>query len=198
MSTPTEEMYGAFQRAFEHFNDRLFEGSLLPVIVTLPRRRRCLGYFLGGSFDGAGTVDEIAMNPDHFAERSLEEIMSTLVHEMTHHWQHHFGTPGKGRYHNREWADKMRELGLEPISLDGGASGTGNNVTHEVRDGPFREAFRALRDVRIRWSSRPREPAAPKNSRIKLICPGGCQHVWGAQKNNLLCGECGERLQAKD
>jgi hypothetical protein len=41
-------------------------------------------------------------------------VLSTLVHEQAHLWQHHFGKPGRGRYHNREWAAKMVEIGLIP------------------------------------------------------------------------------------
>ena len=33
---------------------------------------------------------------------------------MVHLWQHHRGTPGRGRYHNQEWAEKMIEIGLMP------------------------------------------------------------------------------------
>ena len=53
------------------------------------------------------------MNPDHFG-RSDEEILSTLVHEMAHVWQQTHGRPPRRCYHDREWAAKMREIGLQP------------------------------------------------------------------------------------
>jgi hypothetical protein len=46
-------------------------------------------------------TDEIALSPGTFAQRTDEEILSTLVHEMVHHWQRHFGKPGRGRYRRR-------------------------------------------------------------------------------------------------
>ena len=42
--------------------------------------------------------------------------MKTLVHEMVHSWQHHHGTPSRAGYHNKQWADKMEEVGLTPSS----------------------------------------------------------------------------------
>jgi predicted SprT family Zn-dependent metalloprotease len=59
-------------------------------------------------------VDELALNPDNFEDRTDEQIMSTLLHEMCHCWQYYFGEPSRGGYHNREWASKMKEVGLHP------------------------------------------------------------------------------------
>jgi hypothetical protein len=33
---------------------------------------------------------------------------------MTHVWQHTLGYPQRRSYHDREWADKMKEIGLKP------------------------------------------------------------------------------------
>src|SRR5262245_14971271 len=35
------------------------------------------------------------------------QILSTLVHEMVHGEQHHYGKPSRGGYHNKQWADWM-------------------------------------------------------------------------------------------
>jgi hypothetical protein len=43
-------------------------------------------------------------------------ILSTLVHEMVHVWQETYGNPSRRGYHNRQWAEKMREVGLQPSS----------------------------------------------------------------------------------
>jgi hypothetical protein len=63
-------------------------------------------------------TDEIALNPALFRDRTDPEIRSTLVHEMVHRWQAHFGKPGRGRYHNKQWDDHMDSISLVP-------SGTG-------------------------------------------------------------------------
>ena len=57
-----------------------------------------LCYFAGGRFgtrDGQEVTDEIALNPSHFRHRTTEQSLSTLVHEMTHLEQHHFGKPSR-------------------------------------------------------------------------------------------------------
>jgi hypothetical protein len=77
-----------------------------------------LGYYSNKrwkSTDG-NRCDEIAINPDYIAHVSYIKLMQTIVHEMAHCWQYHFGTPSRVGYHNKEWADKMRSIGLIPSS----------------------------------------------------------------------------------
>ena len=83
------------------------------------RRANALGYFAHDRFEHRedwSTTDEIALNPKHFNERPPEDAPSTFVHEMAHLKQHHFGKPGRGRYHNAAWADMMEAIGLMPSS----------------------------------------------------------------------------------
>jgi len=117
-STPTAQNYAELQTAYDHFNQALFDGALPTCLITLQREKRTCGYFSSQRFadlDGR-TTDEIALNPAYFAVVPLVETMQTLVHEMAHLWQSHFGSPGRSRYHNGEWADKMEAIGLMPSS----------------------------------------------------------------------------------
>jgi hypothetical protein len=114
---PTSHTYGGLDRAYEFFNDRVFGGALPRCLITMQRHKGAYGYFAPerfGSRDGATITDEIALNPAHFAERSTKQIPSTLVHEQAHLWQQHFGKVSRGGYHNKEWAAKMKEIGLHP------------------------------------------------------------------------------------
>ncbi|WP_322097642.1 SprT-like domain-containing protein [Pelagibius sp. Alg239-R121] len=79
-------------------------------------------------------TDEIAMNPEFFGKERVIEVLQTLVHEMCHLWQHHFGNPGRGRYHNEEWADKMESIGLMPSST--GRPG-GKRIGDRMNDYPI-------------------------------------------------------------
>ena len=86
-------------------------------LITLQRKSHTLGYFSSNRFSealGQKLIDEIALNPDHLEGRSTREALSTLVHEMVHLWQAHFGDVSRGGYHNAEWAAKMEEIGLMP------------------------------------------------------------------------------------
>lgn len=113
---PTKETYERLQQAHEHFNKALFGGTLPNALITFQRRKGSFGYFAGARFqnDTGQKADEIALNPMHFASRSQKDILGTLVHEMAHQWQRHWGHPGRGRYHNKEWAEKMKAIGLQP------------------------------------------------------------------------------------
>lgn len=159
-STPTAQNYTELQRAYDHFNQALFEGALPACLITLQREKRTCGYFSHQRFadlDGR-TTDEIALNPAYFAVVPLVETMQTLVHEMVHLWQAHFGRPGRGRYHNGQWADKMEAIGLMPSSTGKpGGQRTGDCMAdYAIEGGRFLQACAALvtADFRISWYDR--------------------------------------------
>lgn len=141
-STPTEEVYSEFLAAHKFFNDALFDGALLPPLFTLQRKQNTVGYYSPKRFlrrDARGKSDEIALNPQFFAYRTLEQTLSTLVHEMVHQWQVVFGKPCRRGYHDREWAAKMESVGLMPSHTGAvGGNRVGQQMTHYIMlDGPF-------------------------------------------------------------
>ena len=157
---PTKEAYGELQQAYDFFNEELFQGELPSCLITLQREKATFGYFSAkrfGSIQG-GFTDEIAMNPTYFAAVPLLETMQTLAHEMCHLWQHHFGKPGRVRYHNDEWANKMEAIGLMPSSTgQPGGRRTGDRMAdYAIEGGRFLEAAKRLitQDFRISWYDR--------------------------------------------
>jgi hypothetical protein len=103
------------------------------------------------SWSGFGRIEdtavhELALNPDAFTGRSDEEILSTLAHEMAHVWQQTHGKPKSNRYHERQWAAKMKEIGLQPTDTgEPGGKETGQSVTHYViAGGPYVRAYAKL------------------------------------------------------
>ncbi len=135
MATETMTVAEQFQRAYDHFNKELFDGNLPGCLITLREQPNSNGYFSHKRFSSVrgDRVDEIAMNSTLFATRSLEEVLSTLAHEMVHLWQYHYGDAGRGRYHNKEWADKMLRIGLHPtddMTMNGKM--VGDQVTHII------------------------------------------------------------------
>jgi hypothetical protein len=143
---PTTDAYAEMQLAYDHFNRMLFAGQLPPCLITFQRKEaKVSGYFSHNRFgliDGTGTTDEIALNPIHFRSRGLIEAMQTLVHEMCHLWQAHFGKPTRGRYHNAEWAVKMDAVGLTPShNGEPGGKRTGQRMAdYPTPGGPFLRA----------------------------------------------------------
>ena len=157
---PTLQAYDELQRAYDHFNNELFDGVLPDCLITLQREKQTYGYFSPERFvNSQGTrTDEIAMNPAYFAVCPPEEIMQTLCHEMCHLWQHHFGKPGRRGYHNKEWADFMEAIGLMPSSTGApGGARTGDKMAdYAIEGGRFLEAYESLMtdDYRISWMDR--------------------------------------------
>ena len=146
--SPTVGFYAQLQLAFDHFNEHLFESKLPPCLITLRSSSRHYGYHHKDRFINLrGTmIDELGLHPGFFTLRPVDEVLSTLVHEMVHHWQDTYGQPSRSNPHNRQWASKMREIGLEPTStgLPGGKD-TGQTVSHFIKpDGPFITACRLL------------------------------------------------------
>jgi predicted SprT family Zn-dependent metalloprotease len=160
LAKPTEQAYEELQLAYDWFNQRLFEGVLPPCLITFQRNKRTMGYFCRDRFvDQSGKkTDEIAMNPEYFAVISLDELLSTLVHEMTHLWQDHFGKPGRGSYHNQEWANKMLAIGLCPSDTGrpGGKQTGDQMMDYVVENGRFSQECRALvgTEFKISWYDR--------------------------------------------
>jgi hypothetical protein len=211
MSSPTKQAYDELRQAYDFFNVRLFEGQLPSCLIVMQRKNRTYGYFSGDRWnDQAGAItDEIAMNPTHFASRSTAEVLSTLAHEMVHLWQHHFGTPSRSAYHNREWAMKMDTIGLCPS--DTGAPGgkrTGQRVSHyTVEGGPYEQVCGELlaTGFLISWRDRvqtddvePGKTPGKNGVRMKYTCSGCGLNAWAKPDAVLLCGACEVELEAVD
>jgi predicted SprT family Zn-dependent metalloprotease len=205
-NTPTGQTYGTFEDAFRHFNATLFGGVLPSCLITVQRQRGAYGYFSGDRFGrvgGSETVDEIAMNPAHFDSRPIRVILSTLAHEMAHLWQHRYGKPSRKAYHNREWAQKMREIGLVPFNIDDPRKDTGQKVSHTIQEGgPFDLACAAWlkENPAPLYHDRAGEDQSAKknrNTRTKYRCPHCEAAAWGKPTLNLICGDCEARMEAE-
>jgi len=74
--------------------------------VLLTPQKGAGGYFSPERFthtENAGThLHEIALNPQHCRAQTTTDVLAILVHEMTHLWQQHHGTPPRRRSHDHE------------------------------------------------------------------------------------------------
>lgn len=158
---PTTAAYSELKTVYDVFNERLFGGQLPPCLITLQRKKRTYGYFSSnrfGSRDGHST-DEIAINPEYFAVVPLVEVFQTIAHEQTHLWQARFGTPGRARYHNEEWANKMESIGLMPshTGQPGGRRVGDQMADYMIEGGLFSQVVHDLvekQGFRISWFDR--------------------------------------------
>lgn len=171
--SPTEQlMVEQLLLAYNHFNRELFDGKLPGCMLTLQRKKRTMGYFTPARFvhKKGGECDEIALNPMYFLVTTVEESLSTLVHEMAHQWQHHFGAPGRRRYHNEEWGSIMEDRGLIP-SNTGNPNGrrTGEQMMeYPLPDGMFSQSCSRLLstgEFDLSWVDRYPDPEAVRRLR---------------------------------
>lgn len=202
--TPTEAQYGAFARIFGFFNGRLFTGELPQVMLTFSRKASVRGFFASDRWldADANVLGEIALNPVHMRERSPKETLSTIVHEMVHHWQHVFGAPSRRGYHNAEWANRMEEIGLMPSDTgQPGGRRVGQRVTHYIIDGGlFDRAFQGLpADWLLPFTSAPipkKEKSKIDRSKTAFVCPGCGAKAWGKPDLSIACVDCDVTMEA--
>ena len=201
LESPTALHYREFQQAFTFYNQRLFEGGLPECLIVMTRKPRSHGYLAPSrwfSSDSGDLVHELGLNPVDFATRETEDVLSTLVHEMCHAWQLSHGerVPRPG-YHNREWADKMEEIGLVP-SHTGQPEGkrTGQSVSHYIdTGGEFHQQTVYLLDTgwTIPHIDIP-ESSKRRSNRPKYICAECGLKAWGKSGLALRCENCDKSL----
>lgn len=200
---PTERVADALVSAYTHFNASIFNSTLPDCLIHLHRKSKCYGYFAGdrfGEVGGGKKIDEIALNPTHFKDRSVAESLSTLVHEMVHLWQHHHGKISKPGYHNKEWAEYMRDIGLHPSSTGAvGGKETGQKVSHYIIEGGVFDTSCAellatgyvLPYIEL-WSENKKVAAKKAASKTKYTCSGCGLNAWAKAGVTIACGECRE------
>ena len=210
MLNPTKQAYEELQTAYVYFNNALFNGILPNCLITMQRKNRVFGYFSRDQWENrhGDITDEIAMNPKYFSHQSLEEVSATLVHEMTHLWQKHYGKSGRGRYHNKQWADKMESIGLMPSNTGKpGGKRTGDQMLdYVIEGGPFSKATDRLSSegFTISWiehwqknnenNGSTNHEAHIKESRHRYLCPFCNIKAWGKPGLYLICGNCRKTL----
>lgn len=198
--SPSEKAYLPLQRAYDYFNKELFRGELPPCLIVLRKSGRAYGYYHAkqwGTRKGqSGEYDEICLCPTSFLNRTDPEIFSTLVHEMVHCWQERFGSPSRGKYHNREFAQKMKDLGLYPSDTGkpGGAE-TGQNMSHYIMPGCKFDMSQKKLGEKIEFVRKDVVAASKPNNKVKFECEECDAKAWGKPSLHIICGECNSKME---
>jgi predicted SprT family Zn-dependent metalloprotease len=203
--------YDVLDNAFDYFDGRLFRSELRPCLITVQRRRSACGFFAPARFrshDETDIADEIGLDPRYWGPpRTDIDNLAVLVHEMCHLWQFHYGKPGRGGYHNREYARKMFEVGLV-TSNTGEPEGrpTGRSMSHYVTaGGPFDRVCAELlssgfvipyHEIMAQSEEDHRRQRSRAESKTNYVCPCGQARVWGKPGLKLACRPCDAELEA--
>lgn len=208
-NSSTEQQYSAFLKCFDYFNKTLFSNDLPQCLLTHSKHGQAVGYFSSRSWANTkgDTIHEISICPLSL-HHPPEIVMSILVHECVHLWQHELGCPGRGKYHNREWANKMIELGLMPSTTGKpGGKQVGNSMSHYIIEGgKFQRAFEFMpEDILMPWKTKRANDAEKKDNLQALgsrnkntyFCPNCNLTVWGKMNLGIRCEECRLKLKVR-
>lgn len=111
-----KEYQTMLEYAFDVLNKEYYEGKLPDIVITIMSSPRTNGHF---TVNKEWTVEdtkmhEINISAEHL-NRSLEEIISTLQHELVHYYCSLNGiadTSQNGRYHNKRFKEEAEKRGL--------------------------------------------------------------------------------------
>lgn len=220
MSMPLIEQSQAYHGAFDWFNEKLFNGQLPSPMLCLTRNANVIGgYFNHAKWhdENGNSIDEIAINANMMEQGNIVELMHTLIHEMIHLKQQHFGKPSRHGYHNTEFADWAELMGLHCKDAKTGKR-TGHMMSTSVRDGG--KAARAIAllpdELIFPWmavstqedgkegggsgggsgegegTGREDGSGPPRRSgtRSKFTCAQCGLNAWAKHEAKLACGEC--------
>lgn len=201
--------YTTLQDAYDLFNQEFFNGELPNCMITFTNKgKRNLGFFHPSKFyerEGKEVLDELGLNPTNFNGQSDKDILALLLHEVCHVWQQYHGTPSRNGYHNKEWGDKMKEVGLFPSNtgLPGGKEKGQQMMHYVIPNGKFEQLYVKWEklNVRLKWQSFSdieNEKGKQKTvSKVKYTCPKCEQNAWAKPNAKLICGECEEVMECQ-
>ena len=178
MENITEKQYGALLKAYDYFNQKLWDGKLPPCMLVLGGRPQHAGHYCPKKFAPLGATEkdgclaELAMNPLHFDDPP-KQVLAVLVHEMCHCWQQELSEPPRAGYHNRDWGREMERVGLMP-SATGQPDGpkTGQRMSHYIIEGGLfdRVSEEFIREFAIPWKTWPGAKTQRPKSIVKYVC----------------------------
>lgn len=225
--SPLSKQAKTYTHIFDRLNEELFDSQLPDVMCTFSRNKNIVGgYYSPDKWEDEDgkLLGEIAINANLMRVQEPQELYNTLVHEMVHFWQKEFGAPSRNGYHNQEWADKCKEIGLQPITEDG--KETGQAVDTQFINGGKAELVIAdmLTKEEFQWpyyadhlmvdpggeprpqnpdeqKEGPKQPAPEKKprsgARTKYTCAVCGLNAWAKYGASLICGTCNRPLVAQ-
>ena len=204
--TSYNRVAGYLNKIFDLLNEEFFENELSRPTITIQSTPRAYGHFslredtwvskLGGTHEiniGAGTLS-----------RPIEEVVSTLLHEMVHYYNYERGIQDCSRgntYHNRKFREEAERRGLNVEHSDKyGWSHT--SPSDLLLDFVLENDLSDILINRNEFSGfqmggtgthngTPITPTAKKSSSRKYICPCCGTSIRATKKVNIGCLDCG-------
>lgn len=212
----------ALEVSFDWLNNHFYEGKLArPVITMSEGKDRYRGWFYAGTKenpdagkiwhtkDGSQSANELNVCSDSL-NRSFEEIVDTLCHEMVHCFNdmmHVQDCARSGSRHNKKFKEAAEAHGMKwnpPVEGDEASQADYKKVGYsrvslrdDVKDEvyealePLKEALTIYRDKTIKGK---KTPTKKKSNVIKYMCPCCGNSVRATKEVAILCVDCEERM----
>lgn len=206
-SKPCIEQSEAYMQAFDYFNKELFDSKIKRPMLYLTRNSTVIGgycdYEKWRDEDG-NRIHEIAINANMMSGDDVVLLMRILIHEMIHLLQYQEKTAGRKGYHNQDFADRAKAIGMIPRDQKTGKE-VGQMVDTPLEPGGL--ASKAIADIPdeaiFPWmadntgSAEPQESgggkaAPPQRSgvRAKFTCALCGLNAWAKAGARLGCVDC--------
>lgn len=230
------ELYSKIQTVIDLLDKRFFSGAKKEKIPQLVfainnKCRSCvIAYVQADALYDKKTdtkLQYMGINPDYL-DRSLGEILSTICHELCHVYEHAYIHIPRGGYHDKQWAELMKDCGLEPKYYNTSKT----SVSHVIiKDGAFEKFVAEFEEkygadyfnivsysAEVKRRTRkelglgdededgdtPRPDNADKpikkynRNKIKYVCGGCGMKVWGKSGLSIHCNKCDEDLEEEE
>lgn len=211
----------ALEVSFDWLNNHFYEGKLArPVITMSEGKDRYRGWFYGGTKenpdagkiwhtnDKSQSANELNVCSDSL-NRSFEEIVDTLCHEMVHCYNdmmHVQDCARSGSRHNKKFKEAAEAHGMKwnpPVEGDEASQvdykkvgysrvSLKDEVKEEVYEalGGLRKALTIYRDT----TTTGKKKSSKKSNVIKYMCPCCGNSVRATKEVYIMCGDCKEAM----
>ncbi len=200
--TTMAEMQAALQAAFNAINRDFYNNELEKVIITVKegKKKGAFGWIETAKNWKQNGKDrhEINISADYIGERTVEQTIVTLMHEMVHLYNIQNGikdTTRSGKYHNKNFKQTAENHGLEveQISDIGWSRTTATPQTAKwIANKIPIKSFGVYKQIA---DKDPKGGGKSKQSYRKYICPT-CGLIVRATKDcNISCLDCGKQME---
>lgn len=206
---------GYLNKIFKALNDEFFESTLSMPVITIQSTPRAYGHFT--LYDAWHTNDDKKMKEINIGagtlDRPIENLISTLLHEMVHYYCFENGikdTSRGGTYHNKRFKQEAEKRALK-IDYDARIGWSITSPTEQLIDFIIDNGFSEVllgRDDETSYvpvggskggqgrnnTNPPRKPSSTR----KYICMSCRTSVRATKKVNIICADCMEMMIVAD
>lgn len=203
--TTMAELQAALQAAFNAINRDFYGNELEKVIITVKEGRKegTLGTFCTAKewVQNGKERHEINISANYIGQRTVEQTITTLMHEMSHLYNFQNGikdTSRSGIYHNKKFKQTAEAHGLEMQFADqiGWSLTMPTPQTKKwIAENIPIKSFGVYKQVTDKASG---DKSSTKQSMVKKVCPrcGNIARVTSEYK--LICGDCMKEMKIEN